>query len=1044
MKRQLCCVQMLLLACGTAPCWLSAALHAGQRPAQAEQAAARQAATLLEKAGVKGGLIVHLGCGDGRLTAALRASDRVVVQGLDADEAKAEEARKHIQSLGLYGPVSVDTFDGKRLPYIDNLVNLIVVEDGAGVAQGEILRVLAPRGVAWFRKSGKWTTIEKPWPRDMDEWTHWLHGPDSNAVSRDKRVGISRNLQWAMGPLWSRHHNLLPSVSAVVSAKGRVFYIIDEAPISVKGVPDRWSLHARDAFNGLLLWDLPVRNWGWRTWSKVEFAGHMRFKGPLQLERRLVAVGDVVYVTLGFDAPVVALDAATGKAIRQYQGTRSASEILCHKGLLILARNVAGDRPGKDILAVNADTGAILWQRKGHHGVTAHNDELSRYTDAYLAVGDDKVFFLDADHIVALDLASGAEAWRMARPPVKKGVIGHYKFYHANLCTLVHHDGRLFLGQMFPFPDNLNKRQEKTMTILALDAASGKTLWEYGGATFAHFTPPDLFVTDGMVWTFKRKEACLLGLDVRTGEVRREYPAKSILVGHHARCYRNKATERFYLAGEEGIEYINLGSGEIDIHHWVRGACRYGILPANGLIYLPTHSCGCHRNVKLNGFLALTSHAFPRTQTSIARRLTKGPGHARVAERGPASAGEDWPVYKHDSRRSNCATTEVPAELAVRWQHTIGGRLTAPVIAGGRVFLASRSSHQVLCLDAGTGVEQWRFIADGPVDTPPTWHKGRVVLGSRGGTVYSLAAADGRLAWSFQAAPDRLRLMAFGSLESPWPLNGSLLVVEDRVYCVAGRSMHLNSGLYAYVLDARTGRPLQQARLEADVQPKGELKGAVLPDILVSNGRHIYMRSMRFSPEDIRQHEVTRGGRYLLANDGGLLDGTWFNSTFWRYGGTPAQMLVFDGKEVYGVRAYRKFVTKSYPHDIFTTGKGGYQLFAGAVGGAELGARKRRRRAARPADRWTVSLPVRAQAMVLTGQRLYLAGSPDTVDETDPWAALEHRKGGVLGVFSRNDGEKMAEYTLASAPVYDGMAAARGRLYLSTTDGKVLCLDGKP
>jgi len=43
-----------------------------------------------------------------------------------------------------------------------------------------------------------------------------------------------------------------------------------------------------------------------------------------QLERRLVAVGDTVYVTLGLDAPLTALDAATGRTPREYEGNRGA------------------------------------------------------------------------------------------------------------------------------------------------------------------------------------------------------------------------------------------------------------------------------------------------------------------------------------------------------------------------------------------------------------------------------------------------------------------------------------------------------------------------------------------------------------------------------------------------------------------------------------------------------------------------------------------------------------------------------------------------
>ena len=47
---------------------------------------------LVEMAGVKGGLIVQVGCGDGTLTAALRMSNRFVVHALDVDAAKVARA----------------------------------------------------------------------------------------------------------------------------------------------------------------------------------------------------------------------------------------------------------------------------------------------------------------------------------------------------------------------------------------------------------------------------------------------------------------------------------------------------------------------------------------------------------------------------------------------------------------------------------------------------------------------------------------------------------------------------------------------------------------------------------------------------------------------------------------------------------------------------------------------------------------------------------------------------------------------------------------
>ena len=58
------------------------ALWAGEPSRPEPVAAVAEAKQILAAAGVQSGLIVHLGCGDGRLTAALRAGDAYVVHGL--------------------------------------------------------------------------------------------------------------------------------------------------------------------------------------------------------------------------------------------------------------------------------------------------------------------------------------------------------------------------------------------------------------------------------------------------------------------------------------------------------------------------------------------------------------------------------------------------------------------------------------------------------------------------------------------------------------------------------------------------------------------------------------------------------------------------------------------------------------------------------------------------------------------------------------------------------------------------------------------------
>ena len=199
----------------------------GSLAAKADNAA--PGGDVLKSAGVRGGLIVHVGCGAGKRTARLRPTASYVVHGLDSDPDNVAAARKHIHSKGLYGPVSVRWWDRGRLPYADNLVNMVVVECEMQDAAREIPRVLAPNGVA----------VVKP--------------PNS--------------MQWKSAPMWCRSHEYNSSMAAMVSANGRMFYIMDQGLRGIiqiydknKRFPPRWSLVARNAFNGIKFWKKKAKN----------------------------------------------------------------------------------------------------------------------------------------------------------------------------------------------------------------------------------------------------------------------------------------------------------------------------------------------------------------------------------------------------------------------------------------------------------------------------------------------------------------------------------------------------------------------------------------------------------------------------------------------------------------------------------------------------------------------------------------------------------------------------------------------------------------
>ena len=193
--------------------WFSAMLLSAACVAAAR---ADSGGEILQSTGVQGGVVVHVGCGDGRLTAAFRASESYLVHGLDNEAEDVRRAREHIQALGLYGNTSADWFDGKRLPYVDNLVNLVVAEDLGGVAMEEVTRVLAPGGVAYVKQDGAWSRKVKPRPKDIDAWTHYLHDSTGNAVARDAVVGPPRRTQWVGSPRWARSHEHTASLNALI------------------------------------------------------------------------------------------------------------------------------------------------------------------------------------------------------------------------------------------------------------------------------------------------------------------------------------------------------------------------------------------------------------------------------------------------------------------------------------------------------------------------------------------------------------------------------------------------------------------------------------------------------------------------------------------------------------------------------------------------------------------------------------------------------------------------------------------------------------
>ena len=201
----------------------------------------------------------------------------------------------------------------------------------------------------------------------------------------------------------------------------------------------------------------------------------------------------------------------------------------------------------------------------------------------------------------------------------------------------------------------------------------------------------------------------------------------------------------------------------------------------------------------------------------------------------------------------------------------------------------------------------------------------------------------------------------------------------------------------------------------------------------------------------------------------GFLDTTWFRRTYWIYGRIyvsgaqgwartgnirpTGRILSMDNDSIYG------FGRDSYPpspgnrHQMYLMGEK-ERFFAakrndfGRVVPDDATPRKKGgKKSSQGAStnlRWSTPGNIQTRGMLLAGEgtegRLFVVGAKgDWVISKD---AYDGKLGNVLRVISPNDGNTISEQPIPAPPVFDGLSAARGNLYLSFTDGSISCFSG--
>ena len=1011
------------------------------------------------QSGLSGGIVVALDFPDGKAVADLQADGNFVVHGLFATEADVEKAKQEIAQAGRYGRVSCDTYNGRDLPYVDNLVNLVLCNASSKVPEPELMRVIAPGGALMVEGPDGWKTTVKPVAKAADEWNQFLHGADNNGVSLDD-VGPPQRLRWHDTPEYGRSKAISPSISNMVTADGLVFTIEDRATTEDVNAPSEYFLVARDAYNGIELWKRPMQEeWiGWQGGSIKSIS--------TQQQRCLAAIGKTVYFCTGFGGPVTALDSQTGAEKQVYQLTEQTAEFLI-EGNVLYGIKGAPYRVGKSnvassvvLYALDLGKGAMIWSKP----------IANEYTGGTFAVKGDRLVFHCRGGLTCLDHATGEEVWTEAVHADGMPLSGG-----GDLSKEVRRGKRtepdtpsLFTGNDQPTivltDDMVYCAIGKS--IMAKSLVDGKTMWTAPAGT-NYMKSTEVFVIDGLVWSRD-----LTGRDPKTGKVVRSLTQEMNGPMSHDRCYRNRITHRYYLnSATGGTDLLALDGSLESPNPWVRSTCGLAVMPANGMIYSGPYVCQCAIGTMasgVNGFYNGSGNTGKQFTVELAPRLVKGPAFGSSS--GAAATAADWPTYRYSSMRSAVAAAPAAVSLSPKWKVDIGSQPTAPVVAGDTVYVADRDSYILHALDRETGKTRWTYIADGRIDSPPTYYKGVILFGSRSGWVHCLRASDGQLAWKFAGMPERRLICDSGRLESAWPVNGSVMIFEDTAYFAAGRNSFLDGGIGVFALDPATGTmkhgrmvrgPFEADRPNFPIQADGQfqLEGCKA-EIFSCAGNELFMRNQAFTPDlaPIVPESVIVKTLHLMASPGFLNDSPQ-HRTYWtvdrdlRYGGATGKFssgpagdtIAFDGKLFYEVRGYapgRNLPNRGRGLDQLEL----YSVYSGSYGG--MG--EKENESAIPAmglweQRWKTPTPFAGHAIVASQNTVMAAGVPMlkgySVEDTN--ASYAGEKGGIAWLLDVTDGHKLQELRFDAAPVWDGIAIAHGSYFISLKDGSVVCLADK-
>jgi outer membrane protein assembly factor BamB len=438
---------------------------------------------------------------------------------------------------------------------------------------------------------------------------------------------------------------------------------------------------------------------------------------------------------------------------------------------------------------------------------------------------------------------------------------------------------------------------------------------------------------------------------------------------------------------------------------------------------------------------------------------------------------EDWPTYLNGNQRHGYTAEKIQLPLQTSWQFVsvappekswgvgpgdriiegkdLEHRVTHDdafhvAVVGDRAYFGSSVDHQVRCVDAASGKEQWHFFTGGPVRLAPTVHNGHVYFGSDDGFVYCLSADDGKSVWKLRAGPVDEWLIARGEMISRWPIRTNVMINDDIAYFGAGLFPHEN--VYLYAVDTASGKIIwkhgnisQRDAGRNDLSPQGYLlcsddklfvpSGRSMPGVYkLDNGMPAYKGTVNWRKDGISGGTqallsdgqlYTYGAHQILAMDekNGAVGFGWFNGDQMAIDGDSAYI---SNGSILGRLSRKEYAVNSRERHKLEL---------------ELADNKKKVNAAKGEEK--TKLQNRNMEIVKRLGDIENVGfvwKIDSPHESSLIVAGDHVISGGQGelvVFNKADGSVAWKQSMDGA--VRGLAVANGRLYASTDSGHVAC-----